>query len=69
LVNISLLSILEIHTAAIVIENIMSNSTDAILLIARISGGALAKDGREIWGMSAGTLWRCVDTLGPRFMS
>jgi hypothetical protein len=43
----------------------MSNSTDAILLISGISGGALEKDGREIWGMSAGTLWRCVDTLGP----
>jgi len=37
---------------------------DVVVLLPGISGSALAKDGREIWGLSAGTLWNAASTLG-----
>jgi pimeloyl-ACP methyl ester carboxylesterase len=37
---------------------------DVVVLIPGISGSALAKDGREIWGTSAGAVWRALTSCG-----
>ena len=37
---------------------------DVLVLIPGISGSALARNGREVWGTSGGALWRAVSSLG-----
>jgi pimeloyl-ACP methyl ester carboxylesterase len=37
---------------------------DVIVLLPGVSGSALAKNGKEIWGLSAGTLWRAATSVG-----
>jgi pimeloyl-ACP methyl ester carboxylesterase len=37
---------------------------DVVVLLPGISGSALAKDGREIWGTSTGALWNAASSLG-----
>ena len=42
----------------------MDDHKDVIVLLPGVSGSALAKDGREIWGLSASTLWRAATSIG-----
>jgi pimeloyl-ACP methyl ester carboxylesterase len=37
---------------------------DVVVLLPGISGSALAKDGKEVWGTSSGTLWNAVTSVG-----
>jgi pimeloyl-ACP methyl ester carboxylesterase len=42
----------------------MADHKDVIVLLPGVSGSALAKNGREIWGLSASTLWRAATSVG-----
>jgi len=42
----------------------MDRFPDVVVLLPGISGSALAKNGKEIWGLSAGALWGAAGTLG-----
>ena len=42
----------------------MDRFPDVVVLLPGVSGSALAKNGREIWGLSAGTLWAAASSLG-----
>lgn len=42
----------------------MDRFPDVVVLLPGVSGSALAKNGREIWGLSAGTLWGAASSLG-----
>jgi len=37
---------------------------DVVVLLPGVSGSALAKDGKEIWGTSSGALWGAVSSIG-----
>jgi hypothetical protein len=37
---------------------------DVIVLLPGITGSALAKDGKDIWGFSAGAFWRGLSSAG-----
>ena len=42
----------------------MGRFPDVVVLLPGVSGSALAKNGKEIWGLSAGTLWGAASSLG-----
>src|SRR5262245_14389444 len=42
----------------------MDRFPDVVVLLPGISGSALAKNGREIWGLSTGALWGAASSLG-----
>jgi hypothetical protein len=42
------------------LEENVATFPDVVVLLPGISGSALAKDGREIWGTSSGALWNAI---------
>jgi pimeloyl-ACP methyl ester carboxylesterase len=38
--------------------------SDVVVLLPGVSGSALAKDGKEIWGLSTGALWGAATSIG-----
>ena len=42
----------------------MAEFSDVVVLLPGVSGSALSKDGKEIWGLSTGALWGAASSIG-----
>lgn len=42
----------------------MAEFSDVVVFLPGVGGSALAKDGKEIWGLSSGALWGAASSIG-----